>query len=97
MGDEGFNVCECISNFEMMQRLLSLLRQSQAYCTDNECLSLSRLPAPEENGDFLMIGMAFAVMILLYLFRPNSLRQGPSDEKHHGNSSEPHDDPPAIS
>ncbi|KDR20087.1 hypothetical protein L798_05482 [Zootermopsis nevadensis] len=37
MGDEG--PCEWIWNHEMtMRRLLSLLRQSQAYCTDSECL-----------------------------------------------------------
>ena len=38
MGDNGFDPCECIFNHEMaMRRLLSLLRQSQSYCTDNEC------------------------------------------------------------
>ena len=38
MADGGFDPCECIFNHEMaMRRLLSLLRQSQSYCTDNEC------------------------------------------------------------
>ena len=38
MSDGGFDPCECIFNHEMaMRRLLSLLRQSQSYCTDNEC------------------------------------------------------------
>ena len=38
---QGFDPCECISNHEMaMRRLLSLLRQSQSYCTDNECIQV---------------------------------------------------------
>lgn len=37
-GAGGFDPCECIFNHEMaMRRLLSLLRQSQSYCTDEEC------------------------------------------------------------
>ena len=41
MADGGFDPCECIFNHEMaMRRLLSLLRQSQSYCTDNECLQV---------------------------------------------------------
>ena len=38
MADGSFDPCECIFNHEMaMRRLLSLLRSSQAACTDNEC------------------------------------------------------------
>ena len=41
MADGGFDPCECIFNHEMaMRRLLSLLRQSQSYCTENECLQV---------------------------------------------------------
>ena len=41
MADGGFDPCECIFNHEMaMRRLLSLLRQSQSYCTDNECIQV---------------------------------------------------------
>jgi hypothetical protein len=37
----GFDPCECIFSHEMaMRRLLSLLRQSQSYCTDNECIQV---------------------------------------------------------
>jgi len=44
MADGGdFDPCECIFNHEMaMRRLLSLLRQSQAYCTDSECMQVSQ-------------------------------------------------------
>ncbi len=42
MADGGdFDPCECIFNHEMaMRRLLSLLRGSQSYCTDNECIQV---------------------------------------------------------
>ena len=44
MADGGFDPCECIFNHEMaMRRLLSLLRQSQSYCTDNECVQVRRI------------------------------------------------------
>ena len=40
-GDGGFDPCECIFNHEMaMRRLLSRLRSSQSYCTDNECIQV---------------------------------------------------------
>ena len=41
----GFDPCECIFSHEMaMRRLLSLLRQSQNYCTDNECIQVPKMP-----------------------------------------------------
>merc|ERR1711899_247145 len=78
MADGGFDPCECIFNHEMaMRRLLSLLRQSQSYCTDNECAQ-DGLPGPTEgNGDntFFMMAMAWVVLAMfLYLFRPSALR-----------------------
>ena len=44
MADGGdFDPCECIFSHEMaMRRLLSLLRQSQSYCTDNECAQVRK-------------------------------------------------------
>ncbi|VDM16851.1 unnamed protein product [Hydatigera taeniaeformis] len=37
---DDFDPCECIYNYELsMQRLLSMLRQSQAYCNDVYCQS----------------------------------------------------------
>ena len=45
MDGNNFDPCECIWSHEMaMRRLLSLLRQSQAYCTDNECLNECKYP-----------------------------------------------------
>jgi len=103
MADGGFDPCECIFNHEMaMRRLLSLLRQSQSYCTDNECTDGS-LPGPSESGpsdSFLMMTMIWAVLaIVLYLFRPSSLRnqgdQKPSQPP--GGNGGPRDpEPPAV-
>ncbi|XP_037247569.1 small integral membrane protein 14 isoform X2 [Falco biarmicus] len=39
MAEGGFDPCECICSHEhAMRRLINLLRQSQSYCTDTECL-----------------------------------------------------------
>ncbi|XP_015123903.1 small integral membrane protein 14 [Diachasma alloeum] len=97
MGDEGFDMCEYVWNYDSMQRLISLLRQTQAYCTDNECLNFARLPGPQTNqsaSDFLFMSIAVITMLLLYVLRPNSLRKK-SEEKPHANSSRRNDDPPA--
>ncbi|KAG8036088.1 hypothetical protein G9C98_004667 [Cotesia typhae] len=56
------------------------------------------VPGPEggqQNSDFLFIGIAFVAMTLMYLFRPNSLRQSYADDVKLRNSSGPNDDPPA--
>ncbi|XP_011307253.1 small integral membrane protein 14 [Fopius arisanus] len=97
MGDEKFDMCEYVWNYDAMQRLISLLRQSQAYCTDNECLNFARLPGPPTNqpsSDFLFMSLAVMTILLLYVLRPNSLKQN-SDEKSRHNPSRRNDDPPA--
>uniref|UniRef100_A0A8C4RNU1 Small integral membrane protein 14 n=1 Tax=Erpetoichthys calabaricus TaxID=27687 RepID=A0A8C4RNU1_ERPCA len=44
MAEGGFDPCECIcSHDNAMRRLINLLRQSQSYCTDTECLQESKL------------------------------------------------------
>ncbi|XP_011502044.1 PREDICTED: small integral membrane protein 14 [Ceratosolen solmsi marchali] len=77
--DEGFDLCACMWNHDLaMQRLLSILRQSQAYCTDNECLTMSRLPDPaniSNDSRFMMVCLFAIFGMLLYALRPNSLRQ----------------------
>jgi len=79
MADGGFDPCECIWNHENnMQRLMNLLRNSQSYCTENECVQ--ELPGP--NGEPMSGGMSMMLMMMgwlvvataLFLLRPNSLR-----------------------
>uniref|UniRef100_A0A8C6NC83 Uncharacterized protein n=2 Tax=Psittaciformes TaxID=9223 RepID=A0A8C6NC83_MELUD len=78
MAEGGFDPCECICSHEhAMRRLINLLRQSQSYCTDTECLQ--ELPGPNSSSDngisFAMIIMAWVVIALvLFLLRPSNLR-----------------------
>ncbi|NXT19891.1 SIM14 protein, partial [Syrrhaptes paradoxus] len=78
MAEGGFDPCECICSHEhAMRRLINLLRQSQSYCTDTECLQ--ELPGPNSSSDngisFAMIMMAWVVIALvLFLLRPRNLR-----------------------
>jgi len=109
MADGGFDPCECIFNHEMaMRRLLSLLRQSQSHCTDNECLQdglQDGLPGPGQgtgdNGIAMMAMMWVALAVILYLFRPSSLRgdskanrNGPGNRRDEDPMSDR--DPPAV-
>jgi len=74
---DGFDPCECIFNHEMaMRRLLSLLRSSQSYCTDEECLQ-DGLPGPGEGtaGKSLIYPEKWKLsltlkMIYLFFFTP---------------------------
>eukprot|EP00092_Neocalanus_flemingeri_P034994 GFUD01038078.1.p1 GENE.GFUD01038078.1~~GFUD01038078.1.p1 ORF type:complete len:108 (+),score=25.16 GFUD01038078.1:182-505(+) len=105
---DGFDPCECIFNHEMaMRRLLSLLRSSQSYCTDNECLQ-DGLPGPGEGnvaadpGNFMMMMMGWMMMaMLMYFMRPQSMRNNSLEGKPQGppggNNSQDPRDPPAVS
>ncbi|KAG5322254.1 SIM14 protein, partial [Pseudoatta argentina] len=86
MSDEGFDPCECMWNHMSVQHLLSILRQSQDYCSDTECFNVSRcskcffflIPGPQTNvrecSDFLFTCLIIGFIALLYAFRPRSLR-----------------------
>jgi len=86
MGDDGaMDPCECFWNHEVaMRRLLSLLRQSQTVCTDNECFDeLPRLPGSQtspENGMMMMLMAWVAIAVLMFLMRPTSLRNKTDSE-----------------
>ncbi|XP_039292006.1 uncharacterized protein C34C12.4 isoform X2 [Nilaparvata lugens] len=70
--------CECIMNHEMaMRRLLSFLRQSQSECTDVECFnesSMSANPMADSSNMMIFAMIWFVLAMLLYFFRPNSMR-----------------------
>ena len=58
---DNFDLCECIYNQEAsMQRLLSVLRQSQAYCNDVLCQSDPSNPLTDDSGSQLYTSV-FAV------------------------------------
>ncbi|VDM39153.1 unnamed protein product [Toxocara canis] len=93
--------CECIFNHETaMRRLLSLLRDSQGYCTDSECIQDA--PGPQGAGilaggnNLLMITVLWGILALaMYFMRPNSMRSRPAESlskpgpSHDPNGQEP--------
>ncbi|XP_015717990.1 small integral membrane protein 14 isoform X1 [Coturnix japonica] len=97
MAEGGFDPCECICSHEhAMRRLINLLRQSQSYCTDTECLQ--ELPGPNFSSDnvvsFAMVVMAWVVIaFVLFLLRPGNLRNSSTA----GKPTSPHNgqEPPA--
>ncbi|XP_073464745.1 small integral membrane protein 14 [Aquarana catesbeiana] len=100
MAEGNFDPCECIcSHNYAMRRLISLLRQSQSYCTDTECLQ--EMPGPNSSssdGGFnvAMIVMAWLVIgFTLYLLRPRSLRGARATGKPTSPHNDPSHEPPA--
>ncbi|VDK73400.1 unnamed protein product [Litomosoides sigmodontis] len=60
-----------------MRRLLSLLRDSQGYCTDSECVQ--DLPGPQSAGfganNLMVIVILWAILaIAMFIMRPTSMR-----------------------
>jgi len=97
----GFDPCECIWNQELaMRRLINLLRSSQSYCNDNECLDLPGFQGQSQNeSNMLFLIVCWAVLAMgLFLMRPRSLRtqndSKPSDRQ--GPGSNPPNPPPAV-
>ncbi|CAL8333933.1 unnamed protein product [Lota lota] len=101
MAEGGYDPCECVCSHEYaMRRLINLLRQSQSYCTDTECLQ--EIPGPSgsvaNGGDLTLpvILMGWMLLaLLLFLLRPSSLRASRPTGKPSGPSSrhERHHDP----
>ncbi|XP_012687269.1 small integral membrane protein 14 [Clupea harengus] len=96
MAEDGFDPCECICSHEhAMKRLISLLRQSQSYCTDTDCPQ--EMPGPSSSGGedltVPMIIMGWMVLaVILFLLRPLSMRNGPADCRPHNTENR---DPPS--
>lgn len=96
--------CACFWSHEFaMRRLLALLRQGQAYCTDTECIDLPSMgpnaQRADESSNFMLMTMLLIFAVILYFFRPNSLRRS-GRESLDKPSPPPNDqngpDPPAI-
>lgn len=97
-GAPPFDPCECIFSHDgAMKRLISLLRGSQSYCTDEQCFGDAPNVQPTDDGNgmtMMYVMMAWVVAaFLLYLVRPASMRQGP--EKPQPDDSQPPRQPPA--
>jgi hypothetical protein len=97
-GDSGdFDGCECFFSHEFaMRRLLSLLRNSQTYCTDNECVDLQSNVSNSGSDNFTWMMCMMIGAVILYVMRPNSLRRRqneplnkPSPEDNNSNNQPP--------
>jgi len=93
---EDFDPCESLFSHEsLMQRLLALLRNSQAYCTTEECFPSPPGPVTPQNGGsdgtMMMFAMGWALLALvLYFLRPASLTQrGDAKPSNNNGPSQP--------
>ncbi|XP_041976847.1 small integral membrane protein 14 [Aricia agestis] len=98
MGDE-MDPCECLWNHELaMRRLISLLRQGQSYCTDNECLETLPGPQGSAGNSFLVVFMMMALAAAMYVMRPRRDRlqdaAKPTTNSHDNDGAPP--TPPRI-
>jgi len=99
----GFDPCECAFSQEAaMRRLLSLLRQSQSYCTDTECENLPTLPdsagATDMTSNYMMFFGIFFALIMMFYMRPAALRrQAPQPGKPDRAPHDPNDEGPGPS
>ncbi|XP_042891974.1 small integral membrane protein 14-like [Penaeus japonicus] len=103
MADEGFDPCECIWTHEMaMRRLLSLLRQSQTYCTDNsvsiETCPLTvpgpTMPSSDTGSDSMMLLVMWGLLaVVLFFLRPAAFHSNPDAKP--SNSHQDGGSPPA--
>jgi len=96
-GDGGsFDGCECIWSHELAaRRLINMIRQTQDYCTENECLTDGQGGGSGGGSDMgmLFIGFWFLFAIVLYFMRPN--RSVPPGKGHDDDGAGPSFDPPA--
>ncbi|XP_037682568.1 small integral membrane protein 14-like [Choloepus didactylus] len=76
MAGSGFDPCECVCLHEhAMRTLINLLRQSQSYCTDTECLQ--ELPGPSGDKGISITRSLIAwvvIAVTLFLLRSSNLR-----------------------
>ncbi|KAI1721675.1 small integral membrane protein 14 [Ditylenchus destructor] len=77
--------CECVFNHEaMMRRLLSLLRDSQADCTDTDCTT-STVTGESGSSNLMLIAMAWGLLAMFMFFlRPSSMRSGGQNSNGEG-------------
>ncbi|CAF2679374.1 unnamed protein product [Rotaria sp. Silwood2] len=103
-GSGGFDPCECINMLQMnheraMNRLTDMLRNAQTTCTDTECFT-GPLPGLQNTGGgntgmtniYFMLAIWFAIALLLFLFRPRTLRNNRETLGKRNNQGPPSND-----
>lgn len=81
-----------------MQRLLGILRQSQAYCSDSSCVD-DFSPVPQGSNDTLpaaYMAMFFAILAIIGAIVFGLPRRQSADGKPRGSSGGRDPEPPAI-
>jgi len=81
MADE-FDPCECAYNQDSaMQRLLTMLRQGQSYCTDSECMDPPLSPSSTDpNSTMVLVALWAVAAVALFFMRPSSARPAQESE-----------------
>jgi len=97
MGDAGdagdYDPCECVLSQEWAtRRLINMIRQSQDYCTENECYTETAGDNSDPTGSTAMffMGFWFLLAVVLFFLRPRTSVPG---SKSFGGSG-PNLDPP---
>lgn len=98
-GDGGsFDGCECVWSQELAtRRLINMIRQSQDYCTENECYNESDAGGSgDATGSTAMffIGFWFLMALVLFFLRPKS--SVPATKNRGNGSGGPSFDPPSA-
>ncbi|XP_071446435.1 small integral membrane protein 14 [Hetaerina americana] len=96
MADDGFDPCECTWSHEMaMRRLLSILRQTQTYCTDTECFDeMPIVPRGQTLSDgsgshFIFVAVCWLVLAFAMVFLRPRTRHEQLDFKTQDNVQDP--------
>ncbi|GFU26796.1 small integral membrane protein 14 [Nephila pilipes] len=98
---DDFDPCECVFSHEgAMRRLISLLRNSQGYCTPEECFTTPPGPGVSQSGGsdgtIMMMCMGWVLLALvLFFMRPASLAT--RGDKKPSNNQGPSQPPPDSS
>jgi len=101
-GDGGFDGCECIWSHELAtRRIINMIRQTQDYCTENECITDGQggnVGATGGGGTdmgMLFIGFWFLLAVVLFFMRPRRTVPPGKDRDDAGPSFDP--PPPTAS
>jgi len=100
MADPGagdMDPCECVWSHELAaRRIVNMVRQTQDYCTENECFT--ETPGAQGSGGqdgntaMFFIGFWFVIAMVLFFLRP---RASLPPSKGRSDDSGPSYDPPA--
>jgi len=95
-GGGDFDGCECVWSQELAtRRIINMIRQTQDYCTENECITDGQGggtggSSGTDMGMFF-VGFWFLLAVVLFFLRPKS--RTPPGKGHEGPG--PSYDPPA--